>query len=168
MRIVLARSTATPFYLLTSYLLTLSPCHLVTLSPSHPLTLPPSHLLTLLPLTFYFTLLAGYFGGAILLPEHVHKGENHPGQVYRHIAYSHHPHRLLCTFLPSYLLTFLFNFLPFYLLLLTSHFAGYFGGKILRYLSTSTGVRIILARSTATLPTPTTPTVSVSRLMCRS
>jgi hypothetical protein len=71
-------------------------------------------------------------------------------------------------FLPShllmYLLTFLSsfkgNFLPFFLLLLASHFAGYFRGKIPRYLSTSTGVRIILARSTATLPTPTTPTVS--------
>jgi hypothetical protein len=36
------------------------------------------------------------------------------------------------------------------------------------YLRTSTGVRIILARSTATLPTPTTATVSVSRFMSKS
>jgi hypothetical protein len=124
-------------------------------------------------LTFYLLTLhfAGYFRGAIPLPEHVHRGENHPGQVYHHVANSHHPHRLLlCTFLPCHLVTlspsYTLTFLSSYLL--TLHFAGYFGGKIRRYLSTSTGVRIILARSTATLPTPTTPTVSVSRLMCRS
>ncbi len=36
------------------------------------------------------------------------------------------------------------------------------------YLRTSTGVRIILARSTATLPTPTTAPGSVSRFMSKS
>jgi hypothetical protein len=94
--------------------LTFSPSHLHTFTPSH---LSPSHLpsylliffqgylltissyllmclLTFSPLTSCFTFCRVFWSEDLAVPEHVHRGENHPGQVDRYVAHSHHPHSL--------------------------------------------------------------------------
>jgi hypothetical protein len=158
------------YFLLT---LSFSPSHLLTFScpflPSYLLSRVSSfkgtflpylltissyllmYLLTFLPLTSYFTFCRVFWRGDPVVPEHVHRGENHPGQVYRHIAHAYHPHRLLCTFLPSYLLTFspflpshLFylltfscTFLPSYLLSRVNSYHIFLPSNVTSYLFTS-------------------------------